>query len=164
MRAWTGIEIQAEHDRLEREAATVLGFILFEYSRLDMELGWLLVLSRQGQTVEEMTKKLGEYSFHKRLEFLQKLVQDKYASTPEAFELYSNWLASAHETRAIRNQLFHGRWGIEPMQQKVTNVVGLPTSSDQQTISYSIAELEGALEAVRALRPKLWELRKSWPV
>ncbi|TXH76012.1 MAG: hypothetical protein E6Q82_04645 [Thiobacillus sp.] len=164
MRAWTQIEIREERDRLEREAATILGYMLFEYSRLDMELGLFLVWSNEGKELDKLTTKLSEYNFNKRLEVLQKLVQAKYADTPQPNEIYASWLADAHETRSIRNQLFHGRWGVNPIQQQVVNILGLPTSPEQQGTPYSIADLQNALETMRALRARLQDLRKSWPV
>jgi len=164
MPAWTGIEIEEERDRLEREAATILGYMLFEYSRLDMELGVFLVWSNEGKELDKLTKKLSDYNFNKRLEFLQKLVQAKYADTPQPNEIYASWLADAHETRSIRNQLFHGRWGVKPTQRRVVNVLGLPTSPEQQETPYSISDLQNALETMQALRTRLQELRESWPV
>jgi len=57
MRSWTGIEIEAERERLEREAASILGYMLFEYSRLDMELGMMMVWTGEGQRLEKLTTK-----------------------------------------------------------------------------------------------------------
>ena len=164
MRAWTGIQVEEERNRLEREAASILGYILFEYSRLDMELGLFLVWSNEGKELDKLTQKLNDYSFNKRLEFLQKLVQSKYADIPKPSEIYAKWLTDAHKTRSIRNQLFHGRWGVNPIQQRVVNVVGLPTSPEQQETPYSIADLQNALETMQVLRAQLQDLRQSWPV
>jgi hypothetical protein len=164
MRASTWGEIKAESDQLERDAATVLGYMLFEYSRLDMELGLDLVWSDDGQKIEELTKKHSEHNFHKRLESLEKLVQLKYPDTPAALDLYTNWLSDAHAIRSNRNQLFHGRWGVSPQQQLVVNVMGLPTSPEQSETYYSIARLGEILQTMRTLRSRLSELRKTWPV
>jgi hypothetical protein len=164
MRALAGAEIETEGDRLERDAATVLGYMLFEYSRMDMELGLFLVWSGDGHKLEELTKKLSDHNFHKRLEFLETLVQLKYVDNPLALEVYTSWLSDAHAIRSIRNQLFHGRWGVSPQQQLVANVVGLPTSHEQNETRYSIAGLRETLEAMRTLRSRLSELRKTWPV
>lgn len=164
MREWTGIEIREESERLEREAATILGYMLFDYSRLDMELGLFLVWSDEGRVLEKLTKKLSEYNFHKRLGVLEKLVQTKYADTPNVVEIYAAWLADAHAIRSIRNQLFHGRWGINATRQQVMNVIGLPTSPEQREIPYFIADLQKQLDSIRSLRTRLQEIRKSWPV
>ncbi len=164
MRARTGVEIEMERDRLEREAAAILGYMLFEYSRLDMELGLLLVWSGDGRKCEFLTKKLGGYSIYRRLQCLGDLVEMRYADIPEAFELYSSWLADAHNTRVLRNQLIHGRWGIEPTKRKVVNVMGLPTSQEQKSTPFSLEELQCALESIKELRTRLHELRKLWPV
>lgn len=153
----------ALNDEIEREAATVLGFMLFEYSRLDMELGLFLVWSDDGRQLESLTKKLNDSNFHKKLFLLEKLVQEKYPGTTTA-DTYKSWLSDAHAARSIRNQLFHGRWGFIPKQQQVANVIGLPTSTEQAETRYSISQLEDLLVKMRELRFRLSDLRQSYPV
>lgn len=85
-RAWTGIEIEEERDRLEREAATILGFVIFEYSRLDMEVGWMLSWSDDGKELEKLTKKFRDFDFNKRLKSLQKSVILKFCNSPDVIE------------------------------------------------------------------------------
>jgi hypothetical protein len=164
MRDWTGIEIEAERERLEREAASILGYMLFEYSRLDMELGMLLVWADDGQRLEKLTTDHSESNFHKKLRSLEKEVERKYAASHEAFLAHTRWLNAADEVRECRNQLVHGRWGIEPSKKQVINVVGLPTSSKQESFSYSISALQYKLDAIKELRAGLQELRKAWPL
>jgi hypothetical protein len=163
MRAWTGHEIEEERSRLETATATTLGFMIFEFSRLDMEVGWLLAWSNDGSALHELSQKFDGLNFNKRLEHLGKAIRSKYAASPEIMEAYEGWLARAHAVRALRNRLFHGRWAVEPIEQRVVNVVGLPNSPDKEITFYSIAELEDGLESMRALRTTLQELRSSWP-
>ncbi|MHA7810216.1 MAG: hypothetical protein ACX933_10445 [Marinobacter adhaerens] len=153
----------AVNDEIEQEAATVLGYMLFEYSRLDMELGLFLVWSDDGKKLNSLTKKLNDSNFYRRLLLLEKLVQEKYLGTPTA-DIYGSWLSDAHAARSIRNQLFHGRWGFIPQQQQVANVIGLPTSAEQAETRYSIAQLEELLDKMRDLRLRLSDLRHSCPV
>jgi len=150
-------------DGLERDAATVLGYMLLESSRLDMELGLFLAWSGEGGRLDELSKKLNEANFSKRRELLGKLARSTYVGTPAA-DAYANWLHDAHEVRALRNQLIHGRWAFVPRQGLVTNVVGLPTSSEQTETRYSIEQLRDLLQIMRALRNRLGELRQAWPV
>ncbi|WP_295590228.1 hypothetical protein, partial [uncultured Lamprocystis sp.] len=157
------IKMTAEHNQLEQQAATILGLMLFEYSRLDMELGLFLVWSDEGQQLEWLTKKLTNQNLSARLRLLEKLVQEKYAGSP-AVDLYAAWLNDAHAIRLLRNQLFHGRWGFIPIQQLVANVIGLPTSPEQSETRYSIDQLGASLESMRMLRVRLSDLRKKWPV
>ena len=164
MRELTGAEVQEERARLEREAATILGFMIFEYSRLDMELGLFLAWSDDGSSLEQLTKKLSAFNFSNRLEHLRKTVALKFQDTQNILEAYSAWMSDAHSIRELRNQLFHGRWGVEPHAQRVVNVVGLPTSPDQKSTPYTIAELESQLANVRELRTRLHALRSSCPV
>ena len=164
MRELTGTEVQAERTRLECEAATILGFMIFEYSRLDMELGLLLAWSDDGTSLDSLTKKLSGFNFSKRLEHLRKSVALKYHDVPSTLQAYSAWMSDAHLIRDLRNQLVHGRWGVEAHAQQVVNVVGLPTSPDQKSVPYTIPELESKLEDIRDLRTRLHELRSKCPV
>lgn len=148
---------------LERDAATLLGYMLFEYSRMDVELGLFLAWSDEGRKLDELSGKLADANFNKRLEFLERLATSKYSDTPAADE-YAKWLHDAHSMRTLRNRLFHGRWGFLPQQKIVSVVVGLPTSPEQTETRYSIAELSESLRGMRALRNRLSELRQTWPI
>ena len=154
---------QVEADELERDAATVLGYMVFEYSRLDMELGLFLAWSDEGRKLDELSETLNDANFHHRLERLASMAKSKYAGTPAAGE-YTKWLADAHAMRSLRNRLFHGRWGFVPQQKMVANVVGLPTSEAQTETRYSIPQLRNSLETMRGLRDRLTYLRQTWPV
>lgn len=101
-------DVKAEGNDLERDAATVLGYILFEYSTLDMELGLFLVWSDKGRRLNQLSKKLSEANFSKRLKHLEKRAKSKYSNGPAADE-YAIWLHDTHAIRSLRNQLFHGR-------------------------------------------------------
>ena len=150
-------------DKLKRQAATLLGYMLFEFSRLDMEIGLYLAWSSGGKHLKKLTKKLANYNFNKRLTLLEELAQKTYENTPTAAR-YSQWLSDAHEIRALRNQFFHGRWGFSPNQQLVANVIGLPTSPEQFETYYSIDQLREFLKKMKILRRELSKLREQWPV
>ena len=164
MNDWTGAEMEVARRGLERASAEILGRMLFEFSRLDVALGLCLIWSGDGRQVEKLTKTVGEYSFHQKLEFLKELADGKFARDAEARSLYSRWLRDAHKTREMRNELIHGRWGTDPIKQQVVNVVGLPTSVDQREIRYTISDLERALLAMNELHLRLQTLRKQWTV
>lgn len=161
MLQWTGIEINAERTRLEQEAACLLGLMVFEYSRLDIELGLMLAWSDEGRTLEQLTEKLVDDNFYTRLEFLKKVVASKYNDQAEIAKQYLAWLAAAHKLRGVRNELFHGRWGISPLEQQVVNVIGLPTSPEQRSVAYTIPDLQSILDEMRRLRTMLCSLREE---
>ena len=62
-RAWTATEIETERERLDRDAASILGYMLFEYSRLDMQLGLMVVWTGDGQKMEKLTTHHNESNF-----------------------------------------------------------------------------------------------------
>jgi hypothetical protein len=164
MKSWTGIEIERARQGLEQASATVLGRMIFEFSRLDMSLGLALVWSDGGAQLERLSKLATDFSFHKKLDFLQQLVEAKYEREQEPYLLYGKWLEHAHAVRVTRNELIHGRWGVDPMKNQVLNVAGLPTSPEQRQRAYTIAELKATLDQMTYLQVHLAELRERWPV
>ena len=163
MKEWTGIEIERARQSLEHAAATILGRMIFAFSRLDVALALHLVWSNQGSRLEELTKEVEVLTFQKKLDFLQDLVTAKY-NDQEANSLYGQWLKDAHATRTMRNELVHGRWGTAPMKNEVVNVVGLPASSEQESKAYTIDKLKDALDQMERLQVRLSKLREKWPV
>jgi hypothetical protein len=164
MKSWTGAEIEAERQGLEHASGGILGRMLFEFSRLEMALGLFLVWSGEGRQLEKLTKLIGEYTFHRKLDFLQELSDGKYSANAEVHEQYCQWLSDAHKMRLMRNEFVHGRWGTDPINQQVINVVGLPTSADQRQVRYTLTELKHVLEEMSQLQIRLRALRDKWPV
>ncbi len=160
----TGIEIERTRQSLEHASATVLGRMLFAFSRLDVALALHLVWSNGGSQLEGLTKKFDETSFSKKLEFLEELVTTKYKDEKQAHLLYDQWLKDANAMRNLRNDLVHGRWGINPIKKEVINVVKLPTSPNQLSKGYKIDELKNVLDQIILLEVRLSKLREDWPV
>ncbi|MDO8177022.1 MAG: hypothetical protein Q7T62_02145 [Undibacterium sp.] len=164
MKEWTGIEIQRAKQGLEQAAAVALGQMLFEFARLDMALGLVLVWSDGGKQLDKLTKAVTDLSFHKRLDLLHSFVATLYPVGNGARVLYDAWLKDAHSVRLVRNELVHGRWGVDPMKDQVFNVVGLPTSPNQQTKGYAVSELKDIVAQMGLLQHRLSVLRTEWPV
>jgi len=163
MKEWTGIEIEKARQGLEQASATTLGRMIFEFSRLDMNLGLMLAWAYEGSQMEKLTKKVSGYTFHKKLDFLEKLSQSKYLDNHEAMDAHAKWLAEVHQVRANRNDLIHGRWGVDHTNNQVVNIVGLPTG-EQITKSYKISDLKAALTRLQQLQKELSSLRDRYPV
>ncbi len=165
MKEWTGIEIERARQGLEQASATVLGRMLFEYSRLDMNLGLMLVWTNQGLQLETMTEQVSKphFSFGEKLQLLAKLAREKYKANAEALDAHERWLDEANVIRELRNVLVHGRWGIEATKNQVVNVVGIPTG-EQKESRYTIAELKMLLQRMQDLGQRLGKLRNQWPV
>ena len=163
MKEWTGIEIERARQGLEQASATTLGRMIFEFSRLDMALGLMLVWAYDGSQLEKLTKTVSGYTFHKKLDLLAELAREKYQSNQEAMEAHTKWSAEAHKVRTNRNNLIHGRWGVDHMKNQVVNIVGLPTG-EQIDQRYTIPELKAVLERLQQLQKELSNLRERWPV
>lgn len=164
MTKMTAEEAHIAARELEQAAAAILGRMLFEFSRLDVALGMLLVWADEGRQLEELTNKVVGYTFHKKLDFLAELVDEKFKKGSNPHIMYSQWLAKAHSARTIRNQLVHGRWCVNAYQQQIINVIGLPASLDQREVGYSLGTLEDVLSDISYLQVELQKQRKQWPV
>lgn len=163
MKEWTGIEVERARQGLEQASSSILGRMIFEYSRLDMALGLLLVWANEGSHLERLTKLVAGYTFHKKLEALAEFARTKYQANQVALDAHASWLAEAHVVRSERNDLVHGRWGVDPINSQVVNVVGLPTG-DQVERRYTVPELKAVLVRMQNLQEHLAVLREQWPV
>lgn len=151
-------------EAIEEDAAKALGMILFEFTRLDMELGLYVVWTNEGQDLKQLTSKYNGKSFSCRLNFIEKSVHTKYISGSVELNKHVNWIKNANEVRELRNQLVHGRYGFIPHQGCISNVVGLPTSPEQSETRYTIKQLNSIVKRIKKLRVQLNELRDECPV
>jgi hypothetical protein len=117
-----------------------------------------------GSKLERLTKTVSDKNFKAKLDDLAKHVAAKWPAGSEKRRAWDAWISQADAMRAKRNQLVHGRWGIEPHKSKVANIVGLPTGDNQQCTEYSLEELAAINEELRALSKELSRLRFQWPV
>lgn len=161
---WTGTEVREATEALETAAATLLGRLLFEFARLDVALGPCLVWAHDGKQIKALTPKVTALTFHKKLDSLAGLAETKFVAGSKKRAGYATWIEQANHTRALRNELTHGRWGVDPYTEEAVNVIGLPTSSDQREVRYSLQALSAAVEETKRLQVRLSQLREQWPL
>jgi hypothetical protein len=153
-----------KHDALEQEAAQLLGRILFAYSRLDMQLGLCIAWTAGRHRFESISRQIGNWDLNKRLIRLARDVEATPSLDSAGRAAYAKWIKEAHEVREERNQMVHGRWGVDVARDRVVNVLGLPSSSDQRERPYALGELVAFLRAVERLRDELLGLRERHPL
>lgn len=159
----TAGELWAHRDRMEAESASLLGHMLFGLSRIEVNLGLALVWVNGGKQLEELTPKVAALNLSAKLSRLEKEVAAKHPLGSKRRSAYDKWIERMHKVRAQRNQMVHGRWGIEAHRNVVVNVVGLPTG-DQKVVEYTLVELASVNEELSALDLELRRLRDHWPV
>lgn len=157
-------ELWARREALEGEAASLLGHMLFEFSRLDVNLGLCLVWMDGGVRIQERTKSVEGMNLKGKLDELAKHVEAKLPNGSKRRRAYEIWIDQANAIRQQRNNLVHGRWGVESHKNKVVNVIGLPTSENQKITEYGINELAAINTELRRLLAELSRLRKYWPL
>jgi hypothetical protein len=147
---------------LKREVALRLGFMVMEFSRLEMELGLTLVWANDGADKDAMALRLRRANFNDRL----RLLRDHLAARRDAHPDYRAWLTDANHARKLRNRLIHGRWGFRDPEAAapVTNVRGDPWSDELDEVDTSLAELDTQLEQLKSLRRRLAALREAVPL
>lgn len=160
----TAGEQWAKREKLENESALLLGHMLFEFSRLDMNLGLALVWVNGGARIEQVTELVESMNLKKKLDDLTKHVQAKLPSQSKRRRAYEAWIDQANAIRQLRNNLVHGRWGIDPNKNKVVNIIGLPTSENQRATEYSVDDLRAINQQLQRLQHELNQLRENWPL
>jgi hypothetical protein len=101
-------------------------------------------------------------NFNSRLEFIARYVESSNGLAHEARTEMNDWIAAANAVRAKRNQFIHGRWGSDVLRNKALNIVGLPGSDAQETMEYSLSELEAYNQAIERLTLTLSQMRERW--
>lgn len=160
----TAGELWARRAQLENDAALQLGYMIFEFSRLDVNLGLCLVWVDGGAKLESLTKSVADLNLKGKLDELESHVKAKLPAGSKRRKAYDAWIERTHAIRQQRNSLVHGRWGVEAHLNKVVNVIGLPTSDTQQEFHYGIDELVAINDELRSLQRELSRLREYWPV
>lgn len=160
----TAGELWARREQLENDAASQLGHMIFEFSRLDTNLGLCLVWVDGGAKLQALTKSIENINLKSKLDELEKHVKAKLPNGSKRRNAYEAWIQRTHAIRQQRNNLVHGRWGVEAHINKVVNVLGLPTSNEQQVTRYGIDELAAVNSELKALQLELSRLREHWPL
>ena len=161
MSTLTANDLMAMRDEFEQRAATILGKMLFAFSRLDMNLG--LMIGRLRSVGNEAQVKNGDtMNFNAKLEFVAKYVEDSSSLEPAARVEITEWVAAAHDARVQRNQFIHGRWASDVLRSKALNIIGLPGSDAQTTIEYTLDELDAYNHRIQELTLALSRVRERW--
>jgi hypothetical protein len=161
--AETAGQLWARREAMQAKAASLLGQMLFAFSCIDVNLGLCLAWADNGTKLEALSKSVEGQNIHTKLETLSRQVAEKLPAGSKRRAAYERWVERVHAARVQRNQMVHGRWGIEAHRHKVVNVIGLP-SGTQQSIDYTLADLTAFNEELRALERELARLREHWPL
>ena len=158
------VELQSSREALETAGATLLGRFIYEFARVDVNLGLCLVWIDGGAQIEALTKQVEGWNFAKRLECLKDAVDRKLRIDDAGRAAYTQWIERADSLRITRNELVHSRWGVNPTDGKVVNFLSFPTSDNDRAVGYSLKDLEGMLAEMRDLQAVLGNLRERWPL
>ena len=111
---------------------------------------------------DAQVKNVDTMNFNSRLKFIAEYVESSNGLAHGARTEMNDWIAAANAARAQRNQFIHGRWASDVLRNKALNIVGLPGSDDQETIEYSLSELETYNQAIERLILTLSQMRERW--
>jgi hypothetical protein len=161
----------AEHMQIEQAledaAASNLGHIIFELSRLELNLGLCIAWFDDGADLEEQSKKYNTKGLGEKFEAVRKQLEMKRIDErleANAITAWQRWLDRADQIRVIRNNFLHGRWATNTQTITVTNVVGLPSSGLQQERQYTLDQLSQIRREIQNAAAELHMLRGKWPL
>ncbi|MGN7740836.1 hypothetical protein ACTJKT_12675 [Pseudomonas sp. 22526] len=159
----TAGQLMARREAMQAEAASLLGQMLFAFSSVDVSLGLCLAWLDNGTKLETLSKSIEGQNIHTKLETLSTRVAERLPAGSKHRAAYERWIERVHAARFRRNEMVHGRWGVDTHRHKVVNVIGLP-SGTQRCVEYSLAELAAFNKELCALERELARLRAHWPL
>ncbi|KAA5842459.1 hypothetical protein F2A38_12400 [Pseudomonas chlororaphis] len=159
----TAGQLMARQEAMQAEAASLLGQMLFAFSSIDVNLGLCLACLDNGTKLETLSKSIEGRKIHTKLKTLSTRVAERLPADSKHRAAYERWIERVHAARLRRNQMVHGRWGVEALRHKVVNVIGLP-SGTQKCVEYSLAELAAFNKELYALERELARLRAHCPL
>ena len=148
----------------EARAHALVGRLVMAYSRLDVNLALHVASWRGNELRKETLASLENTSFKIKLDLVIPAVRQEYGDNPECIAGWQEWLQEADKLRCKRNDLIHGRWGIDERRAVVINIIGLPGLPAQTEIAYTLDELTDEVERANWVSNQFWKLKLRWPV
>ena len=148
---------------MEIRAHAALGRLLFAFSRLDVNLALYVANYRGEANRAQVIEQLENTSFKEKLSLVLLSTERWYRDQSQCRQDWERWLIHADQLRLQRNDLVHGRWGVNDWHGYVANVVGLPGSPNQRETQYSVSELEAEARQAESLSQEFYRLSTKWP-
>jgi hypothetical protein len=164
IRTMTGKEMFARRDATEKEVATLIGQLVFSYSRLVSALHYCVAWHNDGADLDAYGKNAEGYSSAELINKISSQAQTRFGSASPAFKKYAAWAKRAHAARELRNVVMHSRWGIEPYGRHAIAISTPPFVKLQQERIVTSSKLQAACETCAALATELGELRGKFPL
>ena len=150
---------------LEQAAATAVGQLVLDLSRLEFNISLYLRGAMGGSDPEGANAVVSRLAFKAKLDALEEVVAHKFAAQPQASVELSEWLQPLERVRKVRNSFVHGRWGTHATAQQMINVApGLPGARPQRELRYNISELRGFTNQVQAVAKAFYKWSRKWPL
>ena len=164
IRTMTGTEMFARRDAIETEVATLIGRLVFSYSRLVSSLHYCVAWHNDGADLDAYGKSAEGYSSADLINKIASQAQTRFGTGSVASKKYADWAKRAHAAREFRNVIIHSRWGIEPYGRHAIAVSTPPFVKLQQERIVTSNKLHAACETCNALAAELGELRGKFPL
>ena len=156
-------QLKLDADELERVAQGILGAIIFQFSKLEFQIGIQLRELVAGRDIELLNPVVDRLTFKAKLDALKDVVERRFSTDAMKVEEFRQWHRGADEFRARRNKFIHGRWGIYPHEGQVINVSpGMPGDSPQSETKYEVEQLRHELLSLEKLCAEFAAMHRNW--
>jgi hypothetical protein len=154
-------------EETEKQVHCLLGRLVHAFARLDLCVGLQLKWLGPYRGVEVDKLLNPRQPFQNRLDALRPLVLDMYAhSDATAHGLYREWFERVENTKAVRNNYAHGRWGGWTPVREGFEFVALSWDFDPETMTPSVhmtlQELERSVVEIERLFGEYMALEKRF--
>jgi hypothetical protein len=159
----TTTETALSDAELRLAASTLVGQLVFEFSRIEMELGCSLHSVVGPHDFDALNVLIDRLSFKSKLDALNEVVARKFEGKDDFLAEFKHCYRSIDAIRSQRNSFIHGRWGAISNTQQVVNVEpGMPGGVPQREWRFTVVELEAELAGVSKVLNEFRTLRAKW--
>lgn len=157
----TSSEMFARRDATEVEIATLIGQLVFSYSRLITDLHLCVAWHGHGKELDEYGNKAEDFAAADLIRKIEEQAKLIHGDKTDCFKKYQSWASRAHGIRNLRNTIMHSRWGIEPYGRHAIAVTTPIFVDPVIEITFTADQLRDASIQCESLSRELNQLSKN---
>ena len=157
-------EMFARRDAAENEVASLIGKLVFSYSRLVTGLHLCVAWHNDGKKLDSYRTKAEDFAAADLIKKIEEQAKSKHGVESDCFKSYESWAIRANAIRELRNIIMHSRWDIEPYGRHAIAISTPVLVEPIKEFTFTVDQLRLACSECESLNRELNKLRKDCPL
>jgi hypothetical protein len=157
-------EMLARRDAAENEVASLIGNLVFSYSRLVTSLHLCVAWHNDGKELDRYKTKAEDLAAADLIKKIEAQSKSKHGDKSDCFKSYESWAIRANAIRELRNIIMHSRWSIEPYGRHAIAISTPILVEPIKELTFTANQLRLACSECDSLNRELNKLRKDCPL